>query len=79
MAKDGTVAPRERINTKYAPTTEDRQAVAEPNVQSVIRDTDLSLQIAVPNRLETLLENSEERQQLLAELEMLDIANSDDA
>lgn len=82
MAKQGTVAPKERINIKYVPATgdqkadtelplkllvvgdfkggeeetpiEERQAVSvdKNNFQSVMREAGLSLQTAVPNRLE---------------------------
>lgn len=82
MAKQGTVAPKERINIKYVPATgdqqsetelplklmvvgdfkggeeetpiEDRQAVSvdKNNFQSVMREAGLSLQTAVPNRLD---------------------------
>lgn len=82
MAKQGTVAPKERINIKYVPATGDQQAdtelplkllvvgdfkggeeetpieerqsvsVDKNNFQSVMREAGLSLQTAVPNRLE---------------------------
>ncbi|HDZ49463.1 hypothetical protein LCGC14_0265500 [marine sediment metagenome] len=82
MAKQGTVAPKERINIKYVPATgdqkaetelplkllvvgdfkggeeetpiEERQAVSvdKNNFQSVMREAGLSLQTAVPNRLD---------------------------
>ena len=82
MAKQGTVAPKERINIKYVPAAgdqkgdtelplkllvvgdfkgreeetpiEERQAVSvnKNNFQSVMREAGLSLQAAVPNRLE---------------------------
>ncbi|MGM0856773.1 MAG: type VI secretion system contractile sheath small subunit [Pseudomonadota bacterium] len=82
MAKQGTVAPKERINIKYVPATGDQQAETElplkllvvgdfkggeeespieerqavsvdkNNFQSVMREAGLTLQAAVPNRLE---------------------------
>lgn len=82
MAKQGTVAPKERINIKYVPATGDQQAETElplkllvvgdfkggeeetpieerqavsvdkNNFQSVMREAGLSLQTAVPNRLD---------------------------
>ncbi|MGP9768005.1 type VI secretion system contractile sheath small subunit [Halomonas sp. AOP13-D3-9] len=82
MAKQGTVAPKERINIKYVPATGDQQAdtelplkllvvgdfkggeeetpieerqsvsVDKNNFQSVMREAGLSLQTAVPNRLD---------------------------
>ncbi|AQU83646.1 MAG: type VI secretion system contractile sheath small subunit [Halomonas sp.] len=82
MAKQGTVAPKERINIKYVPAAgkrqtdtelplkllvvgdfkggeeegaiEERQAVSvnKNNFQSVMREANLSLQSAVPNRLD---------------------------
>lgn len=82
MAKEGTVAPKERINIKYVPATGDQQAETElplkllvvgdfkgseeaapieereavsvdkNNFHSVMREAGLSLQTAVPNRLE---------------------------
>ncbi|WP_355662461.1 type VI secretion system contractile sheath small subunit [Halomonas salifodinae] len=82
MAKDGTVAPKERINIKYVPATGDQQAETElpqkllivgdfkggpeeapieersavsvdkNNFQSVMREAGLTLQTSVPNRLE---------------------------
>lgn len=82
MAKQGTVAPKERINIKYVPATGDQQAETElplkllvvgdfkggeeetpieerqsvsvdkNNFQSVMREAELSLQTAVPNRLD---------------------------
>ncbi len=82
MAKEGTVAPKERINIKYVPATGDQQAETElpqkllivgdfkgapeeapieerstvsvdkNNFQSVMREAGLSLQTSVPNRLE---------------------------
>ena len=81
MAKQGTVAPKERINIKYVPATGDQQAETElplkllvvgdfkggeedtsieereaisvdkNNFQSVMREANLGLQAAVPNRL----------------------------
>lgn len=82
MAKQGTVAPKERINIKYVPATGDQQAETElplkllvvgdfkggeedtsieereavsvdkNNFQSVMREANLGLQVAVPNRLQ---------------------------
>ncbi|CDG53588.1 MULTISPECIES: type VI secretion system contractile sheath small subunit [Halomonadaceae] len=82
MAKQGTVAPKERINIKYVPATGDQQAETElplkllvvgdfkggeedtsieereavsvdkNNFQSVMREANLGLQAAVPNRLQ---------------------------
>ncbi|EPC00244.1 type VI secretion protein [Litchfieldella anticariensis FP35 = DSM 16096] len=82
MSKEGTVAPKERINIKYVPATGDQQAETElplkllvvgdfkggteetpiesrdavsvdkNNFRSVMREAGLSLQTAVPNRLE---------------------------
>lgn len=82
MAKQGTVAPKERINIKYVPATGDQQAdtelplkllvvgdfkggeeetpieerqsvsVDKNNFQSVMSEAGLSLQTAVPNRLD---------------------------
>lgn len=82
MAKQGSVAPKERINIKYVPATGDQQAdtelplkllvvgdfkggeeetpieerqsvsVDKNNFQSVMREAGLSLQTAVPNRLD---------------------------
>ncbi|KPQ25471.1 MAG: type VI secretion system protein ImpB [Halomonas sp. HL-48] len=82
MAKQGTVAPKERINIKYVPATGDQQAETElplkllvvgdfkggeeetpieerqavsvdkNNFQSVMREAGLTLQSAVPNRLD---------------------------
>ncbi|MDR5903813.1 MULTISPECIES: type VI secretion system contractile sheath small subunit [Halomonadaceae] len=81
MAKEGTVAPKERINIKYVPATGDQQAETElplkllvvgdfkggaeetpieerdavsvdkNNFQSVMREAGLGLQASVPNRL----------------------------
>lgn len=82
MAKQGTVAPKERINIKYVPATgeqqsdtelplkllvvgdfkggeeetpiEERQALSvnKNNFQSVMREANLTLLSAVPNRLD---------------------------
>ncbi|PRY64277.1 type VI secretion system protein ImpB [Vreelandella songnenensis] len=89
MAKQGTVAPKERINIKYVPATdgqqadtelplkllvvgdfkggeeetpiEERQAVSvdKNNFQSVMREAGLTLQTAVPNRLDDSEESGE--------------------
>ncbi|KPQ21185.1 MULTISPECIES: type VI secretion system contractile sheath small subunit [unclassified Halomonas] len=89
MAKQGTVAPKERINIKYVPATGDQQAETElplkllvvgdfkggeeeapieerqavsvdkNNFQSVMREAGLTLQAAVPNRLEDSEEPSD--------------------
>ncbi|HCR98504.1 MULTISPECIES: type VI secretion system contractile sheath small subunit [Halomonas] len=89
MAKQGTVAPKERINIKYVPATdgqqaetelplkllvvgdfkggeeetpiEERQAVSvdKNNFQSVMREAGLTLQAAVPNRLDDSEEPSD--------------------
>lgn len=82
MAKQGTVAPKERINIKYVPATDGQQAdtelplkllvvgdfkggeeetpieerkavsVDKNNFQSVMHEAGLTLQAAVPNRLD---------------------------
>ena len=82
MAKEGTVAPKERINIKYVPATGDQQAETElplkllvvgdfkggneatpiearekiavdkNNFQSVMREAGLGLTTSVPNRLD---------------------------
>ncbi|KIN13206.1 MULTISPECIES: type VI secretion system contractile sheath small subunit [Halomonadaceae] len=89
MAKQGTVAPKERINIKYVPATGDQQAETElplkllvvgdfkggeedtsieereavsvdkNNFQSVMREANLGLQAAVPNRLQEEGETSD--------------------
>ena len=82
MAKEGTVAPKERINIKYVPATGDQRAETElplkllvvgdfkgseeatpieeresvsidkNNFHSVMREAGLTLQTAVPNRMQ---------------------------
>lgn len=82
MSKEGTVAPKERINIKYVPATGDQQAETElplkllvvgdfkggtdetpieerdavsvdkNNFHSVMREAGLGLQASVPNRLD---------------------------
>lgn len=89
MAKEGSVAPKERINIKYVPATgdqdaqtelpmkllvvgdfkggaeetplEEREAVSvdKNNFQSVMREAGLTLTTSVPNRLEDDAESSD--------------------
>lgn len=105
MAKEGTVAPKERINIKYVPATGDQQAETElplkllivgdfkgseeaapieereavsidrNNFHSVMREAGLTLQSAVPNRLEDRAEGGETPSDIAVNLEFKSLAD----
>ena len=105
MAKEGTVAPKERINIKYVPATGDQQtetelplkllvvgdfkgseeatpieereavSVDKNNFHSVMREAGLTLQSAVPNRMEDTMKEGETPSDIAIDLEFKSLSD----